>query len=141
MSEKQASDVPEEHRLDPSQLRWRCAGDVFGFETTADLESCPINIIGQPRAQEALEVGLASQGPGYNIFVTGLSGTGRLTTIKSFLDQLAGDQEPPDDVCFVFNFRSPEEPQALFLKAGAGRRLREGMDELTRELAEKTRHC
>ena len=45
-------------------------------------------------------------------------------------------EERPDDICFVFNFRNPEEPCELFLKAGAGSRLRDGMADLIDELSE-----
>ena len=84
---------------------------------------------------DAIAFGLAMRGIGFNVFVTGMSGTGRLTTIKSFVEKLAEADEKPDDICFVFNFRKPEEPSAIFLKAGAGMRLKEGMNELIDELA------
>jgi predicted ATPase with chaperone activity len=36
------------------------------------------NIVGQSRAQSALAFGIAMKAPGYNIFVMGEPGTGRL---------------------------------------------------------------
>lgn len=41
-------------------------------------------IIGQPRAVKALEMGTEIKGKGYNIFVTGISGTGRISAIKKY---------------------------------------------------------
>jgi predicted ATPase with chaperone activity len=37
------------------------------------------NILGQERAQSALNFGVAMQNPGYNIYVMGEPGTGRLS--------------------------------------------------------------
>jgi lon-related putative ATP-dependent protease len=93
-------------------------------------------IVAQDRAVEAIAFGLAVGGIGFNVFVTGMSGTGRLTTIKSFVERLAESKKKPDDICFVFNFHKPEEPCAIFLAAGAGGRLRNGMDDLIEELSE-----
>ena len=123
------------NELAADDLAWRCPEDWLPWQTSAEIEPAT-TIVGQERAVEAIAFGLAMRGVGYNIFVTGLSGTGRLTTIKRFLDRLAGDEPRPDDVCFVHNFRCPEEPRALFLKAGGGRRLREGLEAMVKELAE-----
>jgi Cdc6-like AAA superfamily ATPase len=123
------------HKLTAEQLAWKCPETWLEWESLKEIDPAT-TIVGQQRAVEAIGFGLAMRGVGYNIFVTGLAGTGRLTTIKRFLDQLTNDQEPPKDVCFVFNFRKPEEPNALFLKASAGRRLRDGMEAMLRELVE-----
>ena len=122
-------------KLEVDDLAWSCPD---GWVTSPDSKGIApaSSIVGQDRAVEAFKFGLAMPGIGYNIFVTGLSGTGRLTTIKRFLEQANGESSVPSDVCFVHNFRSPEEPRALFLEAGAGRRLRDGMEKLVEELAE-----
>lgn len=114
-------------------LRWRCPGEWLPAEGTEAVEPAG-GIVGQERAVEAIALGLGMPGVGYNVFVAGLSGTGRLTTIQRFLDQLAADGPVPPDVCFVHNFSCPEEPRALRLAAGAGRRLRDGMEQLVEEL-------
>ena len=66
----------KQFRLRPDELRWRCDPAMFDFNTTQDLERHPINIIGQPRALEALELGLSIPSEGYNIFVSGQVGSG-----------------------------------------------------------------
>ena len=121
--------------LGPEELAWRCPGEWIPWESSGEVEPAE-GIVGQDRAVEAIALGLSMRGVGYNVFVTGLSGTGRLTTIKQFLDERARGHEPPDDVCFVYNFQRPEEPVALRLAAGAGRRLRRAMAGLVEELAE-----
>ena len=122
-------------KLAVDELAWRCPDDWLDWSISSEIESAS-TIVGQDRAVEAIAFGLGMPGIGYNVFVTGLSGTGRLTTIKRYLEEVDGDLSTPDDICFVYNFRNPEEPKVLFLEAGAGRRLRDGMDSLIEELAE-----
>lgn len=118
------------------ELSWSCPDAWVPWESSSEVEPAPA-IVGQDRAVEAIAFGLSMRGIGYNVFVTGLSGTGRLTTIKQFLEGSAEGHDRPDDVCYVFNFVRPEEPSALFLEAGAGRRFRDCMNDLVRDLAEK----
>ena len=46
--------------------------------------------IGQPRALDALEYGLAVETRGFNLFVSGLPGSGRLTTVLDYLARARG---------------------------------------------------
>ena len=121
--------------LKPKDLAWRCPLSWLP-KTDSTTVKPATTIVAQDRAVEAIAFGLAVGGIGFNVFVTGMSGTGRLTTIKSFVERLAESKKRPDDICFVFNFRKPEEPSAVFLVAGAGCRLRDGMDDLIEELSE-----
>lgn len=58
------------------KLKNSCDLKVFQFETTEEIP--PIKeIIGQERAMKALKFGLSVKKKGYNIFVTGITGTGR----------------------------------------------------------------
>ncbi|MCD4748705.1 MAG: AAA family ATPase [Thermoanaerobaculales bacterium] len=119
-------------KLDVQDLAWHCPDEWIQWSSSDEVE--PVEgIVGQDRAVRAIAFGLGMRGVGYNIFVTGLSGTGRLTTIKQFLEGRGGGRPLPDDVCFVYNFQKPDEPQALILATGAGRRFRDGMDNLLEE--------
>lgn len=118
-----------------SDLAWRCPKEWISWDTLGEIDPAA-SIVGQDRAVEAIEYGLAIRGVGYNIFVTGLAGTGRLTTIKRFLDREKGDQEPPHDICFVYNFHCPEVPSYVAVKASVGARLRDAMNGLISELSE-----
>jgi ATP-dependent Lon protease len=71
---------------------------------------------------------------GYNIFVTGLSGTGRTTTIKRLLQDFEKKQGVMKDHCYVFNFKHPDMPIAISLPSGQGRGLQQDMDNLLKEL-------
>ncbi len=76
------------------KLRWRCDPEVFGFQTTDEL-SCAENIIGQNRAIKAIRLGLSVPSRGYNIYVQGLTGTGKETTVECILEQVARIQAFP----------------------------------------------
>lgn len=121
------------NKLEPNELRWRCPDKWLPKGGTKAITPAE-GIVGQTRAVDAIALGLEMPGVGYNVFVTGLSGTGRLTTIKRFLDRLAENDPAPEDVCFVHNFACPEEPRAVLVAAGVGRKLRDGMERLIDEL-------
>ncbi|NIQ37265.1 MAG: AAA family ATPase [Proteobacteria bacterium] len=120
-------------KLSLDQLRWRCDPDRLEFESTKDLEACK-EIIGQPRATEAIRVGLEIEGFGYNIFVTGLVGTGRNTTIKRLLQEIDTTGRIPEDLCYVNNFKNPDVPKVISLPAGRGIDLRKDMENLIESL-------
>jgi lon-related putative ATP-dependent protease len=129
--EKQA----DRHRVSPDELAWRCPLSRFSFETTDDLVECPIRIIGQDRAQQALLLGLSMRSEGYNLFVTGDVGSGRSTIVRRILGALDRGETPPPDLVYVHNFQDPDQPRRLILPAGQGRTLREAMDDLLEGLA------
>ena len=108
------------------KLRWRCDPEVFGVQTTDEL-SCAENIIGQDRAIKAIRLGLSVPSGGYNIYVQGLTGTGKETTVECILEQVATDSSIPDDKCYVHNFENPDRPIILSLPAGQGASFRKEM--------------
>jgi ATP-dependent Lon protease len=116
------------------ELRWRCPAEWVPAEATSEIEPAH-GIIGQERAVRALEFGLSVQSLGFNVFVTGLTGTGRMTAIELHLRPLARQGLAPDDLLYVYNFDRPEQPRLLRLAAGRGTVLRDGMDKLLAEFA------
>ncbi len=130
MEERTYREVPVE------KLRWRCDPDSLPFETTESVQPCE-EIIGQDRALEAIRVGLGIHSIGYNIFVTGLAGTGRFTTIKSVLKGLDIAGKIPNDICYVNNFKNPDMPHMLSLPAGQGIRFKKEMETLIESLKKK----
>ncbi|MBN1883998.1 MAG: AAA family ATPase [Candidatus Krumholzibacteriota bacterium] len=125
------------HReLPASKLRWRCPKSAFRFKTTDDIEPCT-DIIGQDRALESIKLGLELEHRGYNIFITGLVGTGRTTTIKHLLERLERKNSVPPDICYMHNFRHPNMPAIIELAAGDGMRLAADMDNLVLKLREQ----
>jgi len=94
-------------------------------------------IVEQERPIRAIRFGLDIDSPGYNIYVSGLTGTGKTTVIRTFLEEIAAKMPCPDDWCYVYNFRDPNCPTSLHLPAGRAKDLKAEMDELVRYL--KTR--
>lgn len=105
-----------------------------GVSSSNDIKPCE-GIIGQQRAIDAIRVGLNVQSKGYNIFVTGSTGTGRTSTIRHILEQLNhGDTPELYDVCYVNNFRNEDSPRVLLFIAGEGRRFKKDMGYLITSL-------
>ncbi|SCY48591.1 Lon protease family protein [Alkaliphilus peptidifermentans] len=104
-------------RLAPERLTSPCKIEGFDFNTTADLKPLK-GIIGQDRAVEALDFGLRMKKKGYNIYIAGLSGTGRSSYANSITEKLAEEMPIPDDWVYVYNFKNPDKPKALNMEAG-----------------------
>ena len=121
------------------KLRWRCDPDALAFKTTESIHPCD-EIIGQDRALEAIRLGLDINGIGYNIFVTGLAGTGRFTTIKCVLeemDEMVIKGKIPNDLCYVNNFKNPDMPHMISFPAGQGNAFKKEMENLIETLKKK----
>lgn len=115
--------------LDYTQLKRICNPNDFDFKTTAELETWE-GIIGQERAVKAFNLGLAVKMKGYNIYMSGSSGTGKTTYARTNIEKLAATEPVPDDWCYVYNFDKPKEPIALRFKAGVGKKFKNDMEEL-----------
>ena len=116
--------------LPVESLRWRCDIDRLPFESTADVE--PIaSVVGQDTAVEAVRYGLETNAPGQNIFVRGLTGTGRLTLVKRLLEDIRPYCLELKDCCYVHNFSDPEQPRLITFRAGRGLEFRRRIDRLT----------
>jgi lon-related putative ATP-dependent protease len=115
--------------LPPEKLAWKLDLDKISFDTSDGFEAIQ-EIIGQERALNAIKTGLAIKSPGYNIFVTGLAGTGRTSTIKKLLEKLKDGGDTPEDILYVNNFKKPDEPSLILLPPGKGREFRDSMERL-----------
>jgi predicted ATP-dependent protease len=122
-------------RIPVEQLRREQDANVFQFDCTDELVPL-VEFIGQERALRSLQFGLGVDKSGYNVFVTGLTGTGKTTAILEHIQRAveqkrtAADAELPSDWCYVFNFDDPDRPNAVRLPHGAGRALRQQLEEL-----------
>jgi len=88
------------------------------------------------RAREALAFGLDARDPGFNIFVVGEDRSGRMTATLAFLEEALRDGPRPDDWIYLNNFRRANEPLAVRLPAGQGRKFRDDMAALIPQLRE-----
>lgn len=116
-------------RLTSDELRKTFNLDNLDFETTEDLEPLK-GIIGQNRGVEALEFGLKMKKEGYNIYVSGMSGTGRTSFTKSLATEYAKKEEVPDDWLYVYNFIKADTPIALNFKPGKGKEFKKEIEEM-----------
>ncbi len=119
--------------LKPLELRWQCDPKILKFKTVKDLRICE-GIIGQPRAMEAIKLGLNVKYPGYNIFITGPVGTGRTTAVTKLLEQLEVKKKDLEDLLFVHNFKNADMPMLISLPAGDGNTLKHAMERLIQDL-------
>ncbi|WP_394754383.1 Lon protease family protein [Crenothrix sp.] len=88
--------------------------DLSDFKFSA-VQPRKISILGQPRAQAAFEFGIAMTNAGYNIFVMGDPGLGRLTMVTDHLNTIAQHLPAPPTYAYVDNFSNSREPLALEL--------------------------
>ena len=90
-------------------------------------------LIGQERALRALRFGLEIREAGFNVYTAGAQGTGRMTAVRSFLDELAKAKPRASDWVYVHNFKDQYEPNAIALPAGKGTQFREEMKRFVEE--------
>lgn len=111
----------------------RCDPELLDFETTDDL--APLEeIIGQERAVESIQFGVAIDAEGYNLFALGPPGMGKHTLVRRYLDGVATARPPADDWCYVHHFKEPTRPHAIRLPAGRGCAFRDEMARLIEEI-------
>ena len=109
--------MPDAFEVPHDQLTWRCDPAFLPFTCTAEMTPLE-DFIGQERAIRAIEFGLGVNKPGFNIFVTGLTGTGKTSIIKAFLNKVTAEKAAkdtaspaPEDWCYVYNFADADRPQ------------------------------
>jgi predicted ATP-dependent protease len=115
--------------ISADKLRWNCDPELFDFETTVELPDFN-DAIGQQRALRSIEFGLGVEGSGFNLYISGETGTGRTTTIASILNKRAKEEPRPHDWVYVNNFKDSDSALSLDLPAGKGSELAADMKEL-----------
>lgn len=123
-------------KLSHEELCSKFDPDNLNFLTTAGIKSCN-NPIGQQRALDAIEFGLKIKSNGFNIFVSGLAGTGKDSCIMQKLVSIAKSEPVPDDICYVYNKSNPQTPRVLHFPAGSGKKFKSEMQELIVKAGEK----
>ena len=132
----------DKYRVPAERICWHCNTSELKFECTDELAP-PRGLIGQDRALRAMEFGLQVNKRGYNLFVTGLTGTGRAAAIKRHLETMVDEQQVDGtkalihDWCYVHNFADPDRPRVLSMAPGQGRRLSRRGEELLTSLREE----
>lgn len=119
--------------LGSDELYQCCDQNVFTFKTTDDLPELK-ETIGQERALRAIDFGLNLDSGGFNIFMLGENGTGKMTTIKSILGEKTAEEPVPTDWCYVYNFKEPDLPLAISMQPGSAIIFHKDMEELIKIL-------
>lgn len=116
------------------KLRRLCLEEELNFcNTTEDVP--PLDgFIGQERALRAMYFGLSMDAPGYNIFVSGLPGTGRSTYTENAANEVASKGPTPSDWLYLYNFKNKDRPLAVSLPAGSGQAFQNDIEELISDL-------
>lgn len=121
--------------LDAEELKWIVNPAELNYEEYEFTEGDEV-IIGQEKAIKALQVGIEIKSPGYNIFITGLSGTGKLTTIKKLLEVISPVEADLKDYVYVNNFNDEDRPTLLELPAGTAVKFKKDMSLMVKFLKE-----
>jgi lon-related putative ATP-dependent protease len=119
--------------LAPEQLYTPCRLPPDGFETSNDLAEF-VGILGQTRAAEAVDFGLAIRQHGFNLFVMGPPGVGKSTLVAQLVEEAARQGAQPPDWVYVNNFSHPHKPRAISLPPGKGQELKQDMQHLIEDL-------
>ena len=113
--------------LSPNKLRNACDINTLTFQSTDEL--APLEgLIGQERAIEALNLGAAIGGDGFNVFVLGEAGYGQRSAVREILQNKAQDYQKPSDWIYVNNFDDEHRPQAIQLPAGTASQFHRSME-------------
>jgi len=94
--------------VDPNQLT---------FSTTDEITN-HIENIGQSRALQALSFGIEMKQTSYHLYAAGPSGLGKKYFVKNYLHKVVSTEPPPDDWCYVNNFKESHKPIALKFPTG-----------------------
>lgn len=120
-------------KLGPEDLYKVCDESLFPFETTEELGG-EYQIIGQKKALKAIDFGLGMKSSGFNIFVLGETGSGRMSVVMNLVQEVANKEPVPSDWCYVYNFKDPDSPCAISLAPGKGPEFQKDMEELVKYL-------
>ena len=94
-------------------------------------------IVGQELALEAVEQAVRMAAPGYNLYVAGLDGGGRLQTIARLIRGLHPKRRVSRDLCYLHRFDDPSRPLLHSLPAGRGLALKTALQKLRLALLEQ----
>ena len=125
--------APTPYELGPEDLGPHIDPEAFPFKTTADVEPRR-GPLGQERALRSIRLGVRMRAPGYNVFVLGLTGSRKEALLKELVAASVPDLPKPPDWVYLYNFRDPDRPRAVQLKAGEASSLRRDMDQLVEAL-------
>ena len=121
--------MTENTKLEWQDVRWLCDASSLGFKSTEEVEPVT-HVVGQDDALESLQFAIDCDAYGQNVFVRGLSGTGRMSMVSKILRDVKPKLKDKQEHCYVANFIQPDRPKLISLKAGEGVTFRKSIDQL-----------
>lgn len=96
----------------------------------------PLNeIVGQERAQQAVEFAMSMKDKGYNIYAIGRNGLGKRTMVMRYLDRYdPNGHHQLFDWCYVVNFDDARTPKVLKLPRGQAQAFKADIENLMKRL-------
>lgn len=92
------------------------------------------DIVGQERAQQAVEFAMGIKEKGYNIYAIGQNGLGKRTMMLRYLNRHDPIKPALFDWCYVVNFDDTRSPKVLKLTAGMGQEFKKSIEKLMLKL-------
>jgi predicted ATP-dependent protease len=131
-----STDTGSDSVAGPRELTWQelvrtCSVEEIGPAA----EPAVIGRLGQDRALEALEFGLAMRYPDYHLFAAGAAGLGKHATVHGVLAAHAAAEPPGLDECYVRCFEDERRAALLRVPAGRGAELRRDVARVLEEIA------
>lgn len=110
------------------------SGVALDIKSTKHLT--PLNeIVGQERAQGAVEFAMSMKDKGYNIYAIGRNGLGKRTMVMRYLDRYdPNGHHQLYDWCYVVNFDDARTPKVLKLPQGKGAQFKKDIEQLMKRL-------
>ncbi|WP_198160041.1 MULTISPECIES: ATP-binding protein [unclassified Sporosarcina] len=132
---KQSNEQPikKSASLPAGELKKVVDYSMFTFESTEQVEKLT-TIIGQQRARSVMNFGLHVNKPGYNMYVSGIEGTGKTAFVNSVVNSFSDREAELYDWCYVNNFEDEYKPKVLKLPVGVGKKLQKSMESLVNDL-------
>lgn len=87
-------------------------------------------IIGQDKAMGLLRLGLSISRPGYNIFLSGDEGSGKLTALSEEIRLIENDLSPLKDAAYLYNLSHPTRPLAVLFERGQAKEFQSDLDKM-----------
>lgn len=122
-------------QLTSKQLYRKCDLKELSTDCQSTAELTPLDdIVGQERAQQAVEFAMGIKEKGYNIYAIGQNGLGKRTMMLRYLNRHEPSEHSLYDWCYVVNFDDTRSPKVLKLAAGSGLEFKKAIEKLMLKL-------
>ncbi len=98
-------------------------------------------LLAEQETLDMLTFALQLKSKGYHLYISGEDQASIWDYTVQQVQKLASQERVPDDLCYIYNFKEPSEPQYLFMKAGEGMKLHNDLQELRHFLIEELSEC